>query len=125
MDQYIFSLQSSALPQLQIWHWQTDLHPVHVTLGELYDQVADCVDAIVEVWQGQTQTRIKVSGLDRIALVDWTDVDSAMDLISELVQMTAKQANDIKELDAFADVVNMLDELNAAFGKALYLLTLK
>ena len=125
MDQYIFNIQSNVLSQLKIWHWQYTAFSSHVAIGELYESLSDILDTVVETWQGRTQSRIKIGQLERAPHVDFEGAEQAIELLSDAVEQTVAQVAELKKLDAFSDVINLLEELNGILGKTMYLLTLK
>lgn len=126
MDRYIFATQINVLPQIKFWHWQTEEHAVHVALGDLYDQLSELLDTIVEAWQGKTQTRITVKH-NRSAwqLSDWESAETAATFVSRLIESTVEEINELKKLDSYGDIINLLEELNGVLAKSMYLLTLK
>lgn len=125
MDQYIFTIQANVIPQVQIWHWQTDNHAVHVALGDLYASLIEALDATVEAWQGRTQTRISINGADSRPLEDYQDAQTVIDLLASTIQATIDQLDQLKKLGSFGEVINLLEELNGTLSKTMYLLTLQ
>ena len=126
MDRYIFATQINVLPQIKFWHWQTEEHAVHVALGDLYDQLSELLDTIVEAWQGKTQTRITVKHNGSAwQPSDWESAETAATFVSRLIENTVEEINELKKLDSYGDIINLLEELNGVLAKSMYLLTLK
>lgn len=125
MDEYIFNVQCNLLPQLKMWHWQTHGHAAHVALGNLYDAIVESIDSVAESWQGRTQTRIEINGDGREEITNFESADQAIKKLGETVELTITQIADLKKLDTFGDIINLLEELNGILGRSMYLLTLE
>jgi len=96
-------------------HWSTNSYAAHQALGELYDEIVGQIDEIVEVYQGK------------------------YGLLKGLTTMKAKvPSNILKHVEAEAEwiaqnkeaiaggcdsVMNLIDELDAAYLKIIYKLT--
>lgn len=125
MDQYIFNIQHNVLSQLKFWHWQTTGFASHVAIGDLYQEISDLIDEVVEVWQGRTQSRITIEGFDMIVPTDFKDAATVVEMLSQLVERTIAQIAKLEEVGAYGEVTNLLEEVNAALSKSMYLLSLK
>lgn len=125
MDEYIFNIQASVLPQIKFWHWQTTTHASHVALGDLYDALVDSIDKVVESYQGRTNSRISVDGISQMQMANFKDASQAIELLGDTIEKTITQIEQLKKLDTFGDIINLLEELDGILGRTMYLLTLK
>lgn len=125
MDEYIFNIQASVLPQIKFWHWQTTTHASHVALGDLYDALVESIDKVVESYQGRTNSRISVDGISQMQMANFKDAPQAIELLGDTIEQTITQIEQLKKLDTFGDIINLLEELNGILGRTMYLLTLK
>lgn len=125
MDEYIVNIQANVLPQIKFWHWQTTTHASHVALGDVYDALVACIDSVVESYQGRTKSRIDIEGFDTIQLVNFKDPSQGVELLGGVIEQTISQVEQLKKLDTFGDIINLLEELNGILGRTMYLLTLK
>lgn len=93
-------------------HWATDSYAAHEALGELYDEIVDQVDEIVEVYQGKFGL---LSGLSCPA------ADMPLDVFNHIVEeqgwISANKRNIANGSEA---VENLVDELDAAYLKIIY-----
>lgn len=125
MDEYIVNIQANVLPQIKFWHWQTTTNASHVALGDLHDALVASIDNVVESFQGRTKSRIDVEGFKTAQLVNFKDPSQAVELLGGTIEMTISQIEELKKLDTFGDIINLLEELNGILGRTMYLLTLK
>lgn len=125
MDEYIFNIQASVLPQIKFWHWQTTTHASHVALGDVYDALVDSIDKVVESYQGRTNSRISVDGISQMQMANFKDASQAIELLGDTIEKTITQIEQLKKLDTFGDIINLLEELDGILGRTMYLLTLK
>lgn len=100
---------------LHFAHWSTGSLAAHLAVGDLYDGIIDKLDDIVEVYMG------KFGKLD----IKSQPAASMPADICEHVKLEMEWLCDNKQAIAnnFAPVVNMLDDLEAAYSKACYKLT--
>lgn len=125
MDQYIFTIQANVIPQIQIWHWQTDNKAIHAALGDLYADLIEALDQVVEAWQGRTQTRVTVKDAKVYPLTDYENAQGAIDLLAATVDSTLEQIEQLNKVGSFGEITNLLEELNGILSKTMYLLTLE
>ena len=92
-------------------HWKTKSFAEHMALGDLYEEVIDGIDKLVEAYQG-------VFGLidNEIEKFDMP-TDIVKHLSSELMWINNNSESITKDLPALD---NILQELQASYMKALY-----
>lgn len=97
---------------LHFKHWNTKSFAQHDALGELYDEIVDQIDEIVEVYQGKFGILTNLS-VPSASVPE--DIISHVKAESEWV--CANKCSIAKENDA---VKNLLDELEGMYLKTIY-----
>lgn len=122
MNELINLTALHVLPQIKLWHWLATTQSTHEALGDLYDELDDKVDELVEVWQGVSQNRVSFSTPPKQEFVD--SDEGRLDYLTTYLRDVADQIESVEGSDSDA-LVNTLDDIRTIVGKALYLLTLK
>ena len=109
--------------QVKMFHWQTKSYAEHKALDKLGDRLLELNDLWVESYQGNEHTRVHCGGRCKIEIEDWTPGASTEYLEDKVLSLrTQRQAYWAESRHAY--LANILDEIIAALGKALYMLTL-
>jgi len=122
MDSSSFSLESIAAKltyfhlQIQQIHWQTTSHAEHTALN-LYDEVFDFKDDVIEKLMGYMGRRVKAYKVEPIV-----DGASSQTVVKELVDYTYKLYEWAGE-QHYCDIENLAQDLSGKAAKTLYLLT--
>lgn len=97
---------------LHFAHWSTNSFAAHMALGDLYDEIVNQVDEIVECYQGK-------NGLLKGLYAQRASIPGD---ICEHVKSEAEWiAQNKEEIAGGTDsIMNLLDELDAAYLKAIY-----
>ncbi len=118
MEQIVVELLKLQI-YLQIYHWQTNSYARHVGSGNLYTDVVDITDRIIESMQGSASKKIKISKTFDIKIMNVSDVQ----IINLLKSYRTFITNSKKGKST--DVQNMFDELLEKINKTVYLFSLK
>ena len=94
-------------------HWKTGSFSAHSALGELYDDIVDAVDDMVETYQGEFDTIL--SGLECECC---SQPESIITRIKEDADWI--KANRKEIANGSTVIENLLDGLSGLFNKALY-----
>ena len=119
IEEYFGTLQQSFV---EIWknHLQTGKYAAHKALNEYYDEIIDCVDALIEAWQGingktgelkntldtkfdepipylEALKKFTKEGRDELINKDDTELWSAIDDILNLIDSTLYKLKELKE----------------------------
>lgn len=97
---------------LHFAHWATNSYAAHMALGELYDEVVDQIDEIVEVYQGKFGL---LSGLSTMAASVPSDI--LAHIVAEQEWVCENRENIANNVEP---ICNLLDELDAAYLKVIY-----
>lgn len=97
---------------LHMAHWNTKSYAAHMALGDLYDQIIDDIDEIVEVFQG------------KFGLISDLHCDKA-ELPKDICAHVKAEAKWVEENRIFisrgdSSIENLIDNLTAAYAKTVY-----
>lgn len=118
MEQIVVELLKLQI-YLQIYHWQTNSYSRHVGAGNLYTDIVDITDRIIESMQGNASKKIKMNKTFNIKITNISDTQ----IINLLKSYRAFIANSKKNKST--DVQNMFDELLEKINKTIYLFSLR
>lgn len=112
-----------VLPQLKLWHWRTTNKSTHTAFGDLYDELDELTDKLVEVWQGIARERVSFEPCPK---QDFIDSDEGyLEYLTSYLRDIATAVDSIDGSDNQEALINILDDIRTSVGKAMYLLTLK
>ena len=98
---------------LHLKHWATTSYAAHVALGELYDEIVDKIDDVVEIYQG---------AVEMIGDVEPTTVKD--DIIEHIRDEADWIEENMEEISAGTKAVeNVLQDLSGIYYIAIYKLT--
>lgn len=124
MKDFIAVTVLHVLPQLKLWHWRTTNKSTHTAFGDLYDEIDELTDLLVETWQGLSQERVSFESTPKQEFID-SDNGYLEYLTTFLHDIEAVAESVGGEDNDGAALINTLDDMRTAIGKAMYLLTLK
>ena len=96
-------------------HWATNSYSEHMALGDLYDEIENAIDSVVEAYQG------------KFGIINGTYTEAAVlpaDILKR-IKCEAEWISDNKQkISGGCDgVIALLDELEACYLKAIYKVT--
>jgi hypothetical protein len=119
IEEYFGTLQQSFV---EIWknHLQTSKYSNHKALNEYYDEIVDCVDGLIEAWQGmngktgelkntldtkfddpvpylEALKKFTKEGREELIKKEDTELWSCIDDILKLIDSTLYQLEELKE----------------------------
>lgn len=103
--------------QLKYYHWGTPSYSEHKVLDDLIDDLSSFIDKYVEAYQGIYNARVSP-----VELPQFSPYESKQQMIEELYNYK-DFACQMAEGDKGA-LTNIVDEIVAAVGKGIYLLSL-
>ena len=114
----------AALPQIQIYHWQTRSYSEHVALGGLYDELSDLVDKFIETYaSGSDRQPLKFP--TALPLLPYSSVESAPELLRGLIEYISTGDLNNVVVGTNTDLANIADDMVGVLNRTLYRLTLK
>ena len=137
IEEYFGTLQQSFV---EIWknHLQTGKYAAHKALNEYYDEITDCVDALIEAWQGingktgerkntldtkfdepipylEALKKFTKDGREELINKDDTELWSTIDDILNLIDSTLYKLKELKEDNGIKSLKDyILETLNKA-----------
>jgi hypothetical protein len=96
-----------------VMHWQTTSYSQHIALGEYYDEIVDLVDAVVEAYQGKTNTILTDFKFMSDPYLDMTPLEYMLYLDAEL---TAGRAL----FGAVSEIQNLVDSIADLIDSTIY-----
>jgi hypothetical protein len=108
------------LSNIKLQHWYTTSYAQHIALDKLHGEVADLSDKFVEVFIGK-YGRPKLAKKDLAVLLEVPSATGSVTYFNACIATMQALALDPKE---DSDLINIRDELIAAFNQAKYLFTL-
>lgn len=108
------------LNQLRVYHWQTQSYAQHKAFGEAYEELNSLIDQFVECYLGRFGTPdIKMTFKFELHSID----ESSIGFIDDCILFLSNLSTELEE--SATDLLNIRDEMVAAFTKLKYLLALK
>jgi len=111
------------LNTVKLYHWKTYSYAQHKATDKLYDDLNDHIDKFMEVMLGKQTTRVDLSAIKNLRLLDFNNVQQLKKQVESykafLINMDAK-------FDAHmnSDLLNIRDEILGDLNQFSYLLTL-
>jgi len=104
----IFKLGYEVVVTAHVAHLQTKSYPRHKTLNEVYDELPDLLDSLLESWQGKYGTVIKDIGA--ITVGDDSTFDAKLDTFERYLstQVTVVPLDIQDEFLAIQNFVNSI-----------------
>lgn len=109
--------------QVKLFHWQTTSYAEHKALDALDAQLIELNDKWVESYQGNENTRVSCGKEAALRLVDWS-AGAPHRFLKDRVEFLRTQREELWEDQNHEYLANIMDEIIAALGQALFLLTL-
>ncbi len=117
----LMQLLSEIRIQTHVWHLQTKVHSQHISLNDIYVDIVDLTDSIIEVYQGFHNTRI-VGNMNISIDSNWSENKPTIYLKS--INTKLEKVSNHKYMQN-GSLVNLMDEIKGLINKTLYLLSLK
>ncbi len=111
------------LLMIKLFHWKTSSYATHKATDELYSSLNEHIDKFIEVFLGKTGTRIDLTNIKTISLIDLNSSDQLKSKIEHFKHYLDNLTNN-KVMNS-SDLLNIRDEILADLNQFLYLLTLK
>ena len=132
IEEYFGTLQQSFV---EIWknHLQTSKYAAHKALNEYYDEITDCVDGLIEAWQGingktgdlkntldtkfddpipylEALKKFTKEGREDLISKDDTELWSTVDDILNLIDSTLYKLKELKENNGIKSLKDFIIE---------------
>ena len=123
-QQHMVIMFLQMLNTVKLYHWKTSSHSQHKATDELYSNLNSTIDSFVETMLGKTGSRVNLTGVKSIPLLDYTDIT---DFKKEIEKYKDYLIGLNTGLDAKndSDLLNIRDEMLGHLNQFTYLLTFK
>lgn len=105
--------------QMRIYHWQTKSYARHKAYGKFYDALGDLLDTFVETYQGIFGRVAFAQSLDLRNLEESTDIEK---ILTNAIEMLT---NEMEDIQAHSDLLNIRDSIVGEMNHLRYLITLE
>lgn len=123
-QQHMITMFIQMLNTVKLYHWKTSSYAEHKATDELYSNLNSTIDSFVEIMLGKTGSRVNLTGVKSIPLLDYTDISN----FKKEVKMYKDYLIGLNTgLDAKndTDLLNIRDEMLGHLNQFTYLLTFK
>jgi hypothetical protein len=122
-EKIITKLFLEILLMIKLFHWKTSSYATHKATDELYSSLNENIDKFIEVLLGKLGTRIDLTNIKTISLIDLNSQEQLKSKINYFKNYLNKLTNNTKMNSS--DLLNIRDEILADLNQFLYLLTFK
>ena len=122
-EKIITKLFLEILLMIKLFHWKTSSYATHKATDELYSSLNENIDKFIEVLLGKSGTRIDLTNIKTISLIDLNSQEQLKSKINYFKHYLNKLTNNTKMNSS--DLLNIRDEILADLNQFLYLLTFK
>ena len=122
-EKIITKLFLEILLMIKLFHWKTSSYATHKATDELYSSLNENIDKFIEVLLGKSGTRIDLTNIKTISLIDLNSQEQLKSKINYFKHYLNKLTNN-KKMNS-SDLLNIRDEILADLNQFLYLLTFK
>jgi hypothetical protein len=107
--------------QIRVWHWQSEKHSIHVSLGMIYDKLDTLIDSFIEEFSGEYGKIMNREGFN-IVLKNINELNMVEFINQYIEYLTTEVPKGIKPTDT--NLTNIRDTLISELQQLKYLLTL-
>jgi hypothetical protein len=112
------------LNTVKLYHWKTSSHSQHKATDELYASLNANIDKFVEILLGKNGTRINLTGIKTMPLIDYNNMVDFKRKIENYKHYLINMSGDDKlNVSGNSDLLNVRDELLGNLNQFTYLLT--
>jgi len=124
--QHIVCMFLQMLNTVKLYHWKTTSHSQHKATDELYSNLNESIDTFVETMLGKTGSRVNLTGIKSIPLLDYTDLSDFKKVVESYKHFLINMGSDaILKSNSNTDLMNIRDEILGHLNQFTYLLTFK
>jgi uncharacterized membrane protein len=112
------------LNTVKLYHWKTSSYSQHKATDELYAILNANIDKFVEILLGKNGTRINLTGIKTMPLIDYNNMVDFKRKIENYKHYLINMSGDDKlNVSKNSDLLNVRDELLGNLNQFTYLLT--
>ena len=107
----------ALLNQIKLYHWATTDYVIHTALDDLYDELSEKVDRLVEAYLGLTR---KAAGLSKFKLQITASSDASAKKVKAFLEAQCKIIADLSATLDSAALVSVVDDIVVSIQRAMY-----
>jgi DNA-binding ferritin-like protein len=125
-SQRIVTMFLQMLNTVKLYHWKTSSYAQHKATDELYVNLNTNIDTFVEIMLGKTGSRVNLTGVKNIPLLDYSNLSDFKRTVEMYKQFMINMTNDKSlNISSNSDLMNVKDEILGNLNQFTYLLTFK
>ena len=124
--QSIVTIFLQMLNTVKLYHWKTSSYAQHKATDKLYSNLNDSIDTFVETMLGKTGSRVNLTNIKSIPLLDYTELSNFKNMVEQYKHYLIGMSRDtILHSKTNTDLLNIRDEILGHLNQFTYLLTFK
>jgi len=107
----------ALLNQIKLYHWATTDYVIHTALDDLYEELSEKVDRLVEAYLGLTR---KAAGLSKFKLQITASSDASAKKVKAFLEAQCKIIADLSATLDSSALVSVVDDIVVSIQRAMY-----
>ena len=107
----------ALLNQIKLYHWATTDYVIHKALDDLYEELSQKVDRLVEAYLGLTR---KAAGLSKFKLQITASSDASAKKVKAFLEAQCKIIADLSATLDSSALVSVVDDIVVSIQRAMY-----
>jgi DNA-binding ferritin-like protein len=107
----------ALLNQIKLYHWATTDYVIHKALDDLYEELSEKVDRLVEAYLGLTR---KAAGLSKFKLQITASSDASAKKVKAFLEAQCKIIADLSATLDSSALVSVVDDIVVSIQRAMY-----
>jgi len=107
----------ALLNQIKLYHWATTDYVIHTALDDLYEELSQKVDRLVEAYLGLTR---KAAGLSKFKLQITASSDASAKKVKAFLEAQCKIIADLSATLDSSALVSVVDDIVVSIQRAMY-----
>jgi DNA-binding ferritin-like protein len=107
----------ALLNQIKLYHWATTDYVIHKALDDLYEELSEKVDRLVEAYLGLAR---KAAGLSKFKLQITASSDASSKKVKAFLEAQCKIIADLSATLDSAALVSVVDDIVVSIQRAMY-----
>ena len=108
----------ALLNQIKLYHWATTDYVIHTALDDLYEELSEKVDRLVEAYLGLTR---KAAGLSKFKLQITASSDASAKKVKAFLEAQCKIIADLSATLESSALVSVVDDIVVSIQRAMYI----
>jgi len=110
----------ALLNQIKLYHWATTDYVIHKALDDLYEELSEKVDRLVEAYLGANGLTRKAAGLSKFKLQITASSDASAKKVKAFLEAQCKIIADLSATLDSSALVSVVDDIVVSIQRAMY-----